>query len=638
MCYNTPVWIIALLILGISIFSSVHAQIPLVIVEAETGVLSGTTISTTRTGFTGSGYVRSFDTNGDMVTVTVHVPQTKFYRLEIRYCAPSGRKYEDILVNGIFNSSVALPGNSTFQDLSLGSILLNQGNNTISVRKNWGYSEIDRFRLFDVAPINYTTTDVHPINPNINNDTRQVYNYLRSQYGQKIISGQTTDYYDQVTALAGAGGNYKPVVRAFDFQNYSPMNPWGWNNGPAWGAWDDGTTQSAIDWYNTTNKNGIVTFQWHWFSPFGGNLRTSTFYSNQTTFDVRQAVIPGTPEFTATIRDIDAIAVQLKRLQTANVPVLWRPLHEAGGEWGGEWFWWGKQGPAACLSLYDTIYNRLTHYHKLNNLIWVWSTPEPNWYPGHDKVDIIGYDSYPGAYNYTVQKLIFDQLYDIVDGRKMIAMTENGPIPSIDDCYTYDAIWSFFMSWADLVLSSNSVSHVQNVFAHSNVITLNESTLSVDFLNLYYNNITHALHWTAWVHTNGSFVLQQSSDGILYKSIDTLDAITHQRMYQWNLTSISPFYYRIQYQSIGEQPSYSKALYTLNNQVYTIVRNENKRIELYLHDPSIVVTCNSSIGLPCRIILNDHPSVIIEAPISGVYLLSLQSSEGIQSFKLWISE
>jgi len=37
------------------------------------------------------------------------------------------------------------------------------------------------------------------------------------------------------------------------------------------------------------------------------------------------------------LRDLDAVAAELKLLQDVRVPVLWRPLHEANGRW----FWWG---------------------------------------------------------------------------------------------------------------------------------------------------------------------------------------------------------------------------------------------------------------------------------------------------------
>ncbi|HTF82787.1 MAG TPA: glycosyl hydrolase [Cytophagales bacterium] len=210
----------------------------------------------------------------------------------------------------------------------------------------------------------------------------------------------------------------------------------------------------------------MAYFLWH--SPTGGTAGTNTFYTESTTFDVTQAVISGTQQHTHIIRDIDAIAVQLKKLSNANVPVIWRPLHEAGGGW----FWWGAKGPAAGKALYNIVYDRIVNYHGIHNLIWAWSSPEPEWYPGNDKVDLIGYDSYPGANNYTVQKPVFDQLYKIVNGEKLIAMTENGPIPDIQLAFDMDAPWSYFMSWDNLVSQQNSTAHIQEVFANASVLTV----------------------------------------------------------------------------------------------------------------------------------------------------------------------
>jgi len=96
--------------------------------------------------------------------------------------------------------------------------------------------------------------------------------------------------------------------------------------------------------------------------------------------------------------------MQMKRLADLDIPILWRPIHEAGGGW----FWWGAHGPAPALALWDMIYDRMVNHHNLHNMIWVWSTPESAWFPGNSKVDIVGYDSYPGAYNYGTQKSMYD--------------------------------------------------------------------------------------------------------------------------------------------------------------------------------------------------------------------------------------
>lgn len=89
------------------------------------------------------------------------------------------------------------------------------------------------------------------------------------------MSGQFA-WFDELKNIIGV----TPLVRGFDMQNYSPHNPWH----DDWSAWDDGSVQQAIDWYHSTGGKGIVSFQWHWFSPMGGELRTSTFYTDKTTF------------------------------------------------------------------------------------------------------------------------------------------------------------------------------------------------------------------------------------------------------------------------------------------------------------------------------------------------------------------
>jgi len=299
-----------------------------------------------------------------------------------------------------------------------------------------------------------------PVDNNADAAARALYGRLRSEYSRHIISGQTTQYFSQLAAITGK----RPVIQGFDMQNYSPHNPWH----DDWSSWDDGTVQAAIDWHRSTGGAGIVTFQWHWFSPSGGSLKTSTFYAKNTSFDVSRAVTAGTEENRLVLRDIDAIAVQLKRLRDAGVPVLWRPLHEAGGKW----FWWGAGGAENSKKLYSLLYDRLVYYHGLHNLLWVWSTPEDDWYPGNDKVDIAGYDSYPETNAHGPQDGVFNRLNSRTGGMKMLALTEAGPIPDINLCFRQDSPWLYFMTWSDKVMSQNSNSVISNTYKDQRVLTL----------------------------------------------------------------------------------------------------------------------------------------------------------------------
>lgn len=307
----------------------------------------------------------------------------------------------------------------------------------------------------------------HPVDGEATPQALVLYDFLRSSYGNWIISGQTNDWYERIRQLTGVS----PVLRAFDFQHYTQGYAYKWSsdrNGFTLGAEDDGQVAKALEWYRASQGKGIVAFHWHWHSPAGGAAGTNTFYTAQTAFDVGRAVMAGTVEHDLILQDIDAVARQLKRLQDKGVPVIWRPLHEAGGGW----FWWGAKGPEACRKLYRLMYERMTQVHGLHNLIWCWSCSEDDWYPGNDLVDLLGHDSYPGSYNYDPRFRDFSRYDQLSGASKMVAMTENGPIPDPDACLDDGVPWAFFMSWNDLVMSQNSVEHIQAVYANSRVMTL----------------------------------------------------------------------------------------------------------------------------------------------------------------------
>lgn len=201
-------------------------------------------------------------------------------------------------------------------------------------------------------------------------ETKALMSYLVEGYGSNILSGQHT--LEDAQWIKDHTGKY-PAMLSTDMMDYSPSRV------------EHGATSTEVDkaiqW---AKEGGIVTFVWHWNAPKGlhdipGKEWYRGFYTEATTFDVQYALNhPESEEYQLIQRDIDAIAAQLKRLQDAHVPVLWRPLHEAEGRW----FWWGAQGPDSAKQLYRIMYDRLTHYHHLNNLIWVWNSESPEWYPG----------------------------------------------------------------------------------------------------------------------------------------------------------------------------------------------------------------------------------------------------------------
>ncbi len=438
-------------------------------IEAETGILSGTQTGSGHGGYSGAGYVTGFDAQDDKVTLAV--PADKgVYDLYLRYAAPYGDKFNFIYVNGENMGSVPFPGSASFTETKVGKVFLNQGSNTIAIVKDWGYFEVDYLRLESSSPSPIGPVATQVVTPSPNVETDSLYNLLSRIYGKVILSGQyggATEF-DQIKTVSGK----TPVIRGFDFIDYSPSRV---EHGAT-----SSETENAIDW---SHQRGIVTFCWHWNAPKDlidqpGKEWWRGFYTDATTFDLAVAMNDSTSEeYSLILRDIDSIAVQLKKLQHANVPVLWRPLHEAEGKW----FWWGAKGPEPCKWLWKLLFERLVKHHSIHNLIWVWTTTASddamNWYPGDAYVDIVGADIYLPAGTYGSNFVAFDNLAASYQGKKIIALSENGPIPGPEKLFSEGAAWSWFCTWSGSFITDgvmNTNVHINQVFNDDYVITLDE--------------------------------------------------------------------------------------------------------------------------------------------------------------------
>ena len=438
-------------------------------IEAETGVLSGTQVSTQLSGYSGNGYVTGFDSDGDKVTMTFQADRG-VYDLYIKYASPSGDKFNFIYVNGDNIGSVAFPAVMTFSEIKAGKIFLQEGSNTLAIVKDWGWFDVDYVRVQVSAPSDINNIAASLVTPVPAQRADSVYRLLSKLYGKAILSGQYggAAELDHIKTISGR----TPVIRGFDLIDYSPSRV---ERGAT-----SSETEEAISW---DSKRGMVTFCWHWNAPKDlidqpGKEWWRGFYTEATTFDLTIAMNDQTSEeYELIIRDIDAIAVQLKKLRDENVPVLWRPLHEAEGKW----FWWGAKGAEPCKWLWKLLYDRLVTHYQLDNLIWVWTstgTPDAlNWYPGDEYVDIIGADIYMPPGSYGSNFIIFDNLAALYEGRKIIALSENGPMPDAEKLFIEGSGWSWFSTWSGSFITdgiSNSPAHINKVYNHDYVITLDE--------------------------------------------------------------------------------------------------------------------------------------------------------------------
>jgi len=458
------------------------------------------------TGWSGDGYVY-IDRKDACAAVKVTVPEDGFYGLNVCYIQCAGDpehldktqdKTQYLIVNGESQGEILFPFNSGkgWTLLPAGYAHLNKGENEIQIKSYWGYTFLDYLTVTE-APSYLTNLSPAktPCNPNASVEARKLYTYLTSVYGKHILAGQqeycgSHCYNKNAYETEGKPINYlesneqefeyiqnntgkQPAVRGIDFLFYNTTEPY----------FDD-APERVIAWYK--DKGGIPTVTYHWNVPIDGkDSTTAAFYVESaanggafTTFSATNAVKKGTWENDKINADLALIAGEFKKIQDAGVPVIFRPLHEAQGAW----FWWGAEGPEACKALYRYVWDKLTNEYHLNNLIWEWTgytyANSLDWYPGDEYVDLIGYDKY-NAVNYqpnpSAISATFYSLVSQTEGAKMVAMSENDTIPSLDNLLDANAGWLYFCPWYGNYLTDlTAKDELKKIYNSDYCITLDE--------------------------------------------------------------------------------------------------------------------------------------------------------------------
>jgi mannan endo-1,4-beta-mannosidase len=425
-------------------------------IEAENATIAGGAKKVSSATASGGFFVAQEDGN---LTFSVTLEEESFYNIYIRVASPYDDKINTFSIDGqqvdFFTSK-----NSQFISLKVVSTYkLAAGDYEAKITKSWGWINIDYIEFEQVEASERFNIDQTLVTPEPTENAACLYRLLYDYYGKKIISGvMTHKSMDEVTWLKANTGK-EPALLGLDFMHCNRGYPW-YN--------DEEPVNDAKNYYN---RNGIPAFCWHWRDP---SRETEAFYTSETDFDVSKIADENSSDYKAMLNDIDYISGLLKKLQNAEVPLLWRPLHEASGGW----FWWGAKGPDPCKKLYRLMYDRMVSHHGLKNLIWVWTSQQDDfdWYPGDDVVDIIGRDIYKDGIH-SSQILEFNKLNDDYGKTKMIALSECGSFPDPDNLVEDEAAWSWFMPWyGDFVRQSryNSLDLWKKTLAHDYVLTLDE--------------------------------------------------------------------------------------------------------------------------------------------------------------------
>ena len=298
-----------------------------------------------------------------------------------------------------------------------------------------------------------------PVTSGATESAQKLYNFLATNYGVKTVSGMMTGDVNtssvqtllDVDAFYTRTGKY-PALIGFDFLFATGVK--------ASDGWYQTYTENIIEAAKELwSLGGIPAFTWHWKDP---SDQIDAFYTKSgnaneyTEFDFTQGFTD--PSCTSNcswnttsttyqqiVSDIDEIADYFLQLQNAGAAAVFRPVHEASGAW----FWWGDKGGAAFQALYNLIYDEMVNVKGVKNLVWVWNpeyATDTDWNPGTAKYDIVSLDIYE-AWNYSTKYILaYNTLSQNFPG-KILAISENGPIPDMSVMAENNIKWSWWMPW-----------------------------------------------------------------------------------------------------------------------------------------------------------------------------------------------
>ena len=446
--------------------------------EFEDATVTGKTAPDTDSAASGGSVLYMKDDG--VIEMEFEVASAGMYDLIIYAHGVGGSKQQDLYINDASQGSLSIPEGDTYQPIK-SAVKLSAGKNTLKIKSSWGWTMFDYFTVGTTVLPDIKASQDTPCDPLATKETQSLMAYLNSVYGKNVLSGQQEIY------SSGHGGNFEvefdylkdttgklPAVRGFDFLNEANI---------LYGS-EDKTTDRIIDWVN--NKNGIATASWHLTVPknfasysvgdridwgqatYSCEWDSGKTKNTATDFNTANVLKEGTKENEYYMACLKELATYLKKIQDADVPLIFRPLHEAEGGGGetGSWFWWGASGSEVYKGIWKLTYETLTEDYGLHNIIWEWNSynfdTSANWYPGDDYVDIIGYDKYScvkylaennwqasyvhddGSYSST-----FYGIMEKYDSKKMVALAENDSFSTVGNLTEDKAGWLYFCTWYD---------------------------------------------------------------------------------------------------------------------------------------------------------------------------------------------
>ncbi|MDO4737823.1 MAG: glycosyl hydrolase [Bacteroidales bacterium] len=280
--------------------------------------------------------------------------------------------------------------------------------------------------------------DEHLADPEANEETRELYQYLRNEvWGKKVLSGCQAEWnynINDAERIYKASGKY-PKVNVFDFQHFDQ-------------PWINYRTPTAKQWHQS---GGIVSFMWHIHMPTNAFVEQKSDWEGFYIHGEKPChILPSRCATEETLENrifqqkLEGVAQLLLYYQSQGIPIIWRPLHEASGQW----FWWGAEDGAAYKQLYRYMFDYFCQA-GVHNLIWVWTseTGDDDWYPGDEYVDIVARDGYPKNNTTHISQAEDFRRLRQAHPNKMTALPECNSVPSWENMQKDNALWLMVAPW-----------------------------------------------------------------------------------------------------------------------------------------------------------------------------------------------
>jgi mannan endo-1,4-beta-mannosidase len=301
-----------------------------------------------------------------------------------------------------------------------------------------------------------------PVTPNASPEVRALLQVLNGLSGKYTLTGQHNfpNTRSRNSEFAAKYIGRTPAIFASDFGFAKPGDTDSYLARPD-------IVQEAIRQHQ---RGALVDLCWHavpptadepvTFRPLPGSdpKKLASVQGQLTDEQFKDVLTPGTALYQHWCAQVDAVAVFLRQLQDAHVPVLWRPYHEMNGNW----FWWGgRTGEYSTIALYRQLFDRLVNHHHLTNLIWVWSVDRPGenakdhakFFPGGEYVDVLALDVYGSDF----AQSYYDSLVALAQG-KPVALDEVGNPPS-PEILQKQPLWIYYGIWTGMVRNTSKAQY-----------------------------------------------------------------------------------------------------------------------------------------------------------------------------------